>query len=159
VTDRTARTIILGLGNPILRDDAVGVKVARALRAYLAGRPDVDVQEASIGGLKLLDQLTGYTRAIIVDSIRTEGGTPGEIHRLSPDELGHTQHLSSPHEINFMGAMKVAADHDLAIPSDITVIAIEIKDNMTFGEDMTPEVEAAIPRAVGEVLKEVGTVG
>ena len=157
--ERTADTVVLGLGNPILRDDAVGVKVAQAVRAYLAGRPGVDVREASVGGLRILDELLGYRKAIIVDSIRTESGTPGQVRSLRPEDLEHTQHLSSPHEVNFMGVMSIATAQELDLPKDITIIAVEIKDNMTFGEDMTREVEAAIPRAVGEVLKEVGSIG
>lgn len=157
--ERAAETVVLGLGNPILRDDAVGVKVARAVRAFLAGRTDVDVKEASVGGLKLLDELLGYRRAVIVDSVRTEGGAPGQIRKLTPEQLEHTQHLSSPHEISFMGVMRIAAEQDLDLPRDITIVAVEIKDNMTFGEEMTPEVEAAIPHAVREVLKEVGSIG
>jgi hydrogenase maturation protease len=156
---RRAHTLVLGLGNPILSDDAVGPRVAEAVRRYLAGRPGVEVKEASVGGLKLLDEILGYWKVVLVDSIETEGGKPGHVYTMTPENLRGTAHLVSPHEVNFMGVLEMARKQEMEVPEHIVVVAVEIKDNTTFGEKMSPEVEAAIPQAVGEVLKEVGTVG
>ena len=76
------KTLILGLGNPILTDDGVGCHVAMALKDRLKG-PEVDVMEASIAGLDFLDLLTAYDRAIIIDAIQTDEGQPGKYTGLS----------------------------------------------------------------------------
>ncbi len=67
------KTIILGLGNPILSDDGVGNRVALELEDRVAERQDVAVMETSMSGLSLIDLLAGYDKAIIVDAIQTAG--------------------------------------------------------------------------------------
>lgn len=76
------KTLVLGLGNPILSDDGVGLRVAAGLEGRLG--EGVTVIEASLAGLDLLELLSGYDRAIIIDAIQTEGGQPGRIYRLDP---------------------------------------------------------------------------
>ena len=71
------RTLLLGMGNPVLRDDAVGVRLAAQIGARLGSRPELDViEECSVGGLNLLDVVEGYDRLIVLDSIKA-GGPPG----------------------------------------------------------------------------------
>lgn len=70
------KIIVVGLGNPILSDDSVGIRVARVLNERIT-QPGINVVEASIAGLDFLDFLTGYDKAIIVDAVNTEGGRQG----------------------------------------------------------------------------------
>ena len=80
---RAMKTLLLGMGNPILSDDAVGVRLAADIGDRLLGRPASTVRaDCSVGGLELLDVLAGYARVIVLDSIRTAGGVPGRLVRL-----------------------------------------------------------------------------
>ena len=88
------RTLVVGLGNPILTDEGVGICVVEELANH-AKLPDVDLAEACVGGLRLLDTLAGYERVILVDAIQTRGGTPGEIYRLHPNDLKVSLHAGS----------------------------------------------------------------
>ena len=81
MNNHNGRTLVLGLGNPILSDDGIGCHVALALKEKLK-EPEVDVLEASIAGLDFLDLLAHYDRAIIIDAIQTREGTPGQIYRF-----------------------------------------------------------------------------
>ncbi|MDY6959769.1 MAG: hydrogenase maturation protease, partial [Halobacteriota archaeon] len=78
------RTLVFGIGNPILSDDGVGIYVAREIKKRLSSDisqfKDVDVEEGSVGGLKLLDTILGYERVILIDAIMTESGSPGDIY-------------------------------------------------------------------------------
>ena len=65
------KTLIIGLGNPIVSDDSVGLRVADQLKTLLADRPDVDVAEDCWGGLRLMERMIGYDRAIVIDAICT----------------------------------------------------------------------------------------
>ena len=58
----------MGLGNPIMGDDGVGIKVVRTLQARLGRRPDVVVKELSVSGIRLVEELLGFDHVIIVDS-------------------------------------------------------------------------------------------
>jgi len=144
--------LVLGLGNPILSDDRVGIEVAyRIEEKHNAG---VDVIEASVGGLGLLDLIVGYEKLIVVDSIKTEDGSPGALYRLELDDLERTIHTSSPHDTNFATAIEFGKRCGLSVPENIHIYAIEIEDNTTFSEQLTPPVEKAVPQIVDTIVKE-----
>ncbi len=146
------RTLVLGLGNDILTDDAVGLRVARELKSILAGRPEITVDEDSWGGLRLMERLAGFDRAIIIDAIQS-GQQPGTVRILSPKDIP-TQHSASAHDVNLPTALAFGRKMGLHLPEDdeIMLVAIEALDILTFGERCTPAVEAAIPQAVRVVL-------
>ncbi|NJP06879.1 MAG: hydrogenase maturation protease [Chloroflexaceae bacterium] len=110
------RTLVLGLGNPILTDDGVGVRVAESVQARLqqAAAPGaeapgaigmayhlqrldyaddagdsmvIDVQEMSVGGLTLMETMIGYERVILIDAMEHPDLPPGAMCRLSLDDL------------------------------------------------------------------------
>ena len=109
------KTLILGLGNPILSDDSVGCRVAMALKDRLK-EPDVDILEASIAGLDFLDLLAGYDRVIIIDAIQTDKGVPGQIYRLEPEIFADTRHAGSPHDVNLATALELGKRLGLPLP-------------------------------------------
>lgn len=148
------RTLVLGLGNPILSDDSVGLRVAQELRRILPPQPGLVVDEDYWGGLRLMERLAGFDRAIIIDAIQS-GAAPGTIHCLRPDELP-TQHSASAHDVNLPTALAFGRQMGVHLPPDdqILLVAIEAEDVLTFGEECTTAVAAAIPRAV-EMVREI----
>lgn len=150
------RTLVLGLGNPILTDDGVGIYVVRGVAARCQ-QNDVAFAEASVGGLRLLDALAGCERVIIVDAIQTRDGKPGEIYRICLDDLPVSLHSGSTHDLSLPGALALGRGAGLALPADkdVVIVAIEVEDVVTFGEACTSAVAAAIPRAVEMVLAEL----
>jgi hydrogenase maturation protease len=148
------KTLVLGLGNPLLGDDAIGLVVAARLRERLGGRDDVDVQEDEAGGLRLMERLTGYERAIIVDAIVT-GGTPGTIRRMESGDVP-TQRTAIAHGIDLPRALELGRALGLAMPPRVRVVAIEAASVLEFRHDMTPAVAAALEPAVAAVLDELG---
>lgn len=150
------KTLVLGMGNPILSDDGVGIRVAQEIQKSLAD-PEVTVAEAALGGLALLDLLPGYDRVIIIDAIQTEGGKVGALYRLGVDDFAFAKHLSSPHDMNFFTALELGARLGMAIPPEITIFAVEVEDVTTVSEECTPKVKEAIPACVETVLRELNT--
>ena len=148
------KTLILGLGNPILSDDSVGLHVARALKNKLNHQETV-VIEASVAGLDFLDLLTGYDRAIIVDAIQTAGGKVGQVYRLDIEALDVTRHAASPHDVNFATALELGRRLGMALPRQIDIFAIEVANTSTFSEECTPEVQGAIPHCVTMITEEL----
>ena len=147
------KTLILGLGNPILTDDGVGIGVGRALRARTLP-PEVFFAEAGVGGLRLLEIIAGYERVILVDAILTLEGHPGEIFLLEPQDLRTSLHSGSAHDLSFSDALNLGRELGMDIPEDahIKIVAIQAEDVQTLGEKMTPAVEASILGAVEAVL-------
>ncbi len=148
------KTLVLGLGNPILADDGVGIKVAQEVANQLDS-PKVTIAETSGAGLSLLDSIVGYDRVIIIDAIQTKEGQAGQIYRVEPEDFSFTKHFSSPHQINLATALELGKMLDLAMPQKITIFAVEAKDITSFSEKCTPEVEQVIPEVVKMVLQEL----
>jgi hydrogenase maturation protease len=147
------RTLVLGLGNPLLGDDAVGLKVAALVRERLDGTPGIDVAQEEAGGLRLMERMTGYDRAVLVDAAVT-GGTPGEIRRLGPDDLP-TQRTAAAHGIDLPRALALGRQLGYAMPSEVRIVAVEAESVLEFREEMTPAVAAAVEPAVAAVLEEL----
>ena len=147
------KTLVIGLGNPLVSDDSVGLRVAAELKARLADRPDVEVDEDFWGGLRLMERLAGYGRAIVIDAIIT-GAEPGTIHHLTPDAIP-TQRSASAHDVNLPTALEFGRQAGLPLPENknILLIGIEVENVLDFGETCTPAVQAAVPKAVEEVLQ------
>jgi hydrogenase maturation protease len=148
------KTLVLGLGNPILTDDSAGCRVAMALQESL-NMPGVDVKEAGIAGLDFLDMVAGYDRIIIIDAIQTVKGRPGRIYRFGPDALANTLHSGTPHDINIATALELGKKLKMKLPQDITIFAIEAEDVMSFSENCTPAIVRAIPECAEMVVREL----
>lgn len=144
--------MVLGLGNPILGDDGVGIRVARALEGRL-NRPEITVMETSTAGLGLLDLLAGYDRAIIVDAIQTGEGKVGQVYQLEPEAFNSTRHAASPHDVNLATALELGGRLGINLPKEIVIFAIEVENVTSFSEQCTPEVGRAIPICVDRVIQ------
>lgn len=147
------KTLILGLGNTILRDDGIGVYAVRAL----ADRVDcgADCREAASAGLDLVEMLRGYDRALIIDAIQLEGEEPGTVFRLEPDDLRITARLASVHDIDLVTALALGRRLGFQMPSDVIVYAVQVADAFTLGEECTAAVAEALPGLVEEIVGEV----
>ena len=152
------RTLILGLGNPILKDDAVGIKVARTIEGRVKS-PHITVQEASIAGLELLETIQGFDKVVLIDSIKLKGARPGEVLSLDIGKFESTIRLSSPHDINFATALELGKKLGLAMPGDIRIYAIQVEDVFTFDETCSPLIEQSIPRFADHIMKKEAITG
>ena len=148
------KTLILGMGNPIMGDDGVGIWAARALIGKL-NEEEATVMETSMAGLNLLELLADYDRAILIDAIKTGEGEVGKIYRLEPETLNETRHAASTHGIDFSTALKLGDRLGLSLPRDIVLFGIEVADANTFSEKCTPEAERAIPVVTDMVMQEL----
>jgi hydrogenase maturation protease len=142
------RRLVLGLGNALLGDDAVGLHVARAIAERWGGTEGLTVAQDERGGFALLEHLAGFERALLIDAIQT-GAPVGTLHRLGVETVP-TQRTATAHGINLRMALEVGRRSGLSLPgiNDITILGIEAGDVLTFAERLSPEVENAIPRAV-----------
>ena len=148
------KTLVLGIGNPILSDDGAGIRVAREIGKQF-NDSQLTIAETSEAGFRLLDSIVGYDEVIIIDAVQTEKGQAGQIYRMEPQDFSSAKHFSSPHQINLATALELGKMLNLAMPQKITIFAVEAKDITTFSEKCTPEVEQAIPEVVKMVLEEL----
>lgn len=145
------KTLILGVGNPILTDDSVGICVANEIEKL--SLPDIEVIKTSLAGISLLDYIVEYERLIIIDSVKTEKEIPGTLYKLNLEDIGTSSTPSYSHGVNIRTAIELGSKLGYKIPQIIEIYAIEIEDNTTFGEECTPAVKSKIPGIVDEITK------
>ena len=146
------RTLVLGLGNDLAGDDAVGVLVARALVVELDGV--ADVVESSASGLALIEVFAGYDRAIVVDSIVTGRNPPGTVTEMGLLDVGRVV-ASSLHNAGLPELAAVAARLGLGFPSQTVVFAVEVVDPYTFGGGLSEPGAGAVEELVQRVRAQV----
>ncbi len=151
-------TLVLGMGNPILSDDGVGLLVAGRLaeEALPAG---VEVRLSEVAGLRLLELVRGFTRVIIIDALKSPaeaGREPGEIVRYEAKDFKGGHRWRSAHSIGIDTALALGHELGYNMPGEVIVFAIEAEDVETFGEELSPPVAAAAERVHELVREELG---
>ncbi len=149
------KTIVLGIGNPILGDDGVGVHVANELKKQIQN-PSITVDEAITGGMNLLDLILGYDKAIIIDAVKTKDGEKGDVKRI-PFGNFSTMHSCNPHDVSLIEAIEMAKKMgENRIPKEIIIIGVMLKEiPCEFGEELSKEIATAVPKAVDMALNEI----
>jgi hydrogenase maturation protease len=147
------KTIIVGLGNPILGDDGVGIHIVREIRQRKNGGQVAEVIELSTGGLRLLEAIADYDKAIIADAV-IFGGTPGTIYRFNINDSAMSLKSSSTHDMSLASAIEIGERLGIKLPAEIIIYGVEIADVNNFREDLTQAVKSAIPIVTDEILKE-----
>jgi hydrogenase maturation protease len=154
------RTLVIGLGNPILGDDGAGwhiTKAAEILCKNTECENAVKFEKAALGGLALMEQMVGYERVIIADSIITPEGNIGTIHSTPLNALPNlrTAHSNSSHDVSLQAALETGRKMRLDLPDDVWVVAVEIAPTYTFSEKLTDPVAAAVSEAADLIQKKV----
>ncbi len=149
------KTLILGLGNPLLGDDGVGWRVAEACAARLCGAAEIKVDYLATGGLSLMEQMVGYDRAILIDAITTGDQPAGAVCSFPVEELPDASagHTGSAHDASLQTALQLGRRMGAALPASITIVAIEAQQVYDFSETLSPAIAAAVPRAVEMVMQ------
>ena len=152
--ERTDTILVIGLGSPIMSDDAIGLEVVEEIEKM--GLDGIEVREEAIGGLDIIPQLWGYRNVIIVDAIQTGQYEPGTVMFFDPEDFDDTIGDASAHDINLATAMKIGRQVEPAMmPDKVRFVAIEAEDIATVNEGMTPKLVAAKPSAVDAVLNQI----
>jgi hydrogenase maturation protease len=151
------KTLVIGLGNPILGDDGVGWRVVEEIARKTVDRSDVEVDTASLGGLSLMERLTGYEHVILVDSFFSGKKPVGTVSQFFLTELPDLSsgHTTAVHDTSLRNALNVGRSMNISLPrdEDVHIVAIEAENVYDFSESLSAPVEAAVPLAVEAVLQ------
>lgn len=138
------KTLILGVGNLLLKDEGVGIHVVRALEKETLP-PGVSLLDGGTGGLHLIGWLTGYDRIILVDAT-LDDHPPGTVRLIRPRFATDYPPLMSAHEIglrDMIEAMLLCGD----LP-DVHLIVVSAADLHEVDMRLSPAVEAAVPEVI-----------
>jgi hydrogenase maturation protease len=148
------RITVMGVGNPLMRDEGVGVRVAEVLMSSFEWPENVTVLDAGTMGIGILNLFRDADYLLVVDAVENTGEAPGTVVRLSAEDIAPNQVMHSLHDVRFIDVLE-AADL-MGIRPDSDFVGVQVAD---MGEDseqmevgLTPAVEAAVPDAVAAVL-------
>lgn len=143
--------LVLGLGNAILCDDAIGLNVVDEVQRRIEGTEGIDVQRTEEMGLCLLDFIAGYRDLVLVDSVQTGSAPPGHLHEIRADDLKCLP-ASAPHFLGVGETLALGRQLDLRMPERVRIFAIETQEPYLLSTDMTPALQEALPGVVERVL-------
>lgn len=146
--DGVGPILVLCLGNPLRRDDAVALHVADALEA--SPEAGARVRRSARSGLYLLDDMEGFDRVVVVDAVRTGAHPAGTVHALALEDL-RAPEGPSPHAVGLPSAIARARAAGAPVPGRILLVAVEVEETDEIGEGLGAAVAAAVPRAVAAV--------
>jgi hydrogenase maturation protease len=146
------KRVVLGLGNVFMRDDGIGIHVAREVRQRDLGT-EVDVYDYQEMDLTLLEYFQGASKIVVVDALKS-GNPPGTVSKylIAPREDTLTQ-LPSLHGLQLFDLFDLAQQAGL-LSCPVIIVGVEPKD-CSPGEEMSEELAEALPRAVDVVIKEL----
>ena len=156
-SDEVKHVLILGLGNPLLGDEGIGMRVVEDLKGLEL--PDgVTVVEGGTAGLGLIGLMEGYQRVIIVDAADM-GHPPGRVVRFTPLEARFktAEAPLSLHQIGLGEVLALAEALEVA-PAELVIIGIQ-PSRIEGGVGLSPEVEGAIPQIIRIILDELDATG
>jgi hydrogenase maturation protease len=151
--------LIIGVGNPLARDEGVGIRGVERLRQRTLP-PGVRVLDAGTDLLAALPEMSQADRVVLLDAVRASG-EPGTIYRLPLEDLlakaTNEPEWRSAHDLSVVSAVRLAEATGQAIPPTV-VLGVEPAE-VALGEGLTPPVEAALDTLVEKVLAEVNAGG
>jgi hydrogenase maturation protease len=147
-------TIIIGLGNPLMSDEGIGVFLVNRLAELSKKFPDADFLDAGTGGLNLLHLFEGREKAVIIDCANMEE-IPGTIKKFSPEQVKSVKQLAhqSLHEQDLLKIIEMAKKLDQC-PKEIVIFGIQPK-NVSFGQSLSDELEQNINNYIDVICEEL----
>jgi hydrogenase maturation protease len=154
----TVRVVVLGLGNPVLGDDAVGLHVAAEVERLQRENPvdGVTVLTSTRAGFELIDLLAGFTHAVVVDCLEVPDPTPGRVRRLNLTDVRGSARLVGAHEIGLADAFEFARMLGIEMPRTVEILTVDGGNTHTLSEEMTQPVIAAVATLARAVHARVG---
>ncbi|MDD5590864.1 MAG: hydrogenase maturation protease [Dehalococcoidales bacterium] len=150
------KTLVLGIGNSILGDDGVGVRVAQELAGKIKN-DNIDVRDVGIDGLNLLELILGYDKLIVIDAVLTEREKVGEVYRFKPEKVyDPSRSAISPHHFNLATTIEIGKKlFPGRMPKEVIAFAVGTEEATMVTEEMTGRVKNALPIVVNLVLEEL----
>jgi hydrogenase maturation protease len=145
--------LVLGIGNPLMGDDGVGIRVVEMLAGETLP-PYVVVKEAGLPGWGLPSWFDGKSTVFLVDAMQM-GEAPGSWRRFETDDLEIVMENNtlSLHQNDLACGLALSQAMNL-MPENLLLYGIE-PANIAPGDDLSPEVEASLPELIKNLINDL----
>jgi hydrogenase maturation protease len=151
------KILVLGIGNLVMTDDAIGVRVVQLIEERYRFPGQVTVLDGGTLGLDLLPRVAAAQRLLIIDALDT-GAPPGTLVRLTGMEIPQALETRlSPHQMGLKDLLTVASL--LGHSPDETVLWGVQPESIQMALRLSAPVEAQLEPLVGKVLEELAAWG
>lgn len=146
--------IVIGLGNPLMRDEGIGVLLAEKLSQEYSGRQDMEFFDGGVGGMNLLYKIENRHKVILIDCAKM-GQPPGTIRRFTPDQVRSIKQLGhfSLHEVDILKVLELAAQFDAA-PKEVVIFGIE-PQSLELGSELSKPLAEQFASYLAMISKEL----
>jgi hydrogenase maturation protease len=152
-----ASIVVAGIGNTLMQDDGIGVWTVRAIARDYVLPPSLRLIEGGVLGLQLVHELCSAQQLLVIDAMNSDGG-PGTIYRLDADALLRGRRtLMSLHEVGLVEVLSVG--EFLGKRPRTRILGVQPMEVRTPGLELTPALQAALPRVVRVAVEELGYMG
>lgn len=148
--DDGPRILVMGVGNPLMRDEGIGPRVIELLLSAYRFPPTVELIDAGTMGYSILDLLRDIDELIVVDAIRDSGHEPGTVLVLAPEDLAANQVMHSLHDVRIVDVLAAAAL--LGHAPRTTCVAVQIDSIEEWVLELSEPCAAALPVAAAATL-------
>ena len=151
-------TIVVGLGNPLMADEGIGVVLIEELGKLAAEgqlpSEDIEYYDGGCGGMYLLHNIAGRKKAVLIDCCLM-GAEPGTIRRFTPDDVNSVKQMAhlSLHEVDILKVIELAKQIGQC-PDEIVIFGIE-PVSITNQMHLNEPIQAKIPDYLAEIKKEL----
>ncbi|MDI6773960.1 MAG: hydrogenase maturation protease [Verrucomicrobiota bacterium] len=149
-----AETVVIGLGNLLMGDEGVGIRIIRKLAEQEEQSPDTEFVEAGAAGMGIVHALAGRKKAVIIDCARM-GERPGAMLRFAPRDVASrkAQSAYSLHEGDILQAIELSARLG-ECPASVVIFGVEPVD-LGPGDRLSPALNARLDSYVRRVAREL----
>jgi hydrogenase maturation protease len=154
----TKPTIVIGLGNPLMTDEGIGVllvqKLTQKIEQSAASSQDVEFHDGGTGGMNLLYKIENREKVILIDCAKM-GEKPGTLRRFTPDQVRTIKQLGhfSLHEIDILKLLDLAAQLDSA-PKQVVIFGIE-PASLDLGNNLSPTLQSQFDNYLNTIFAEL----
>ncbi len=147
------RVLFLGIGNPILRDDAIGFIILEKIKECILSEL-FEFKTEAIGGWHILDIIKGFETVIIIDSIYNNNDEIGSVAKLDLEDFAAFVRPASPHDLNIITAIELGKKMGQKMPTRFIIFAININPQYFFGDEISEELKGNIEEIINTILND-----
>lgn len=151
------RIMVMGVGNPLMRDEGAGPRTVEILMAGYDFPDHVEVVDCGTMGYTILDVLREVDKLIVVDALKADDLEPGDVVKLAPEDFAASQVMHSLHDVRLPEVLQAASL--IGRSPETIAIGIQIEEIAEWVLELSEPVEAALPVAVAAVLEELAGLG
>lgn len=138
-------------------DASIGIRLINDLKSAFTGRRDIFYKTAEVGGLDILQEIIGYHSVYIIDALKSSDGIPGEVKYFDLNNYKSTFYLDNLHDVYFPDSIKLAKKLGMEVSDEISVIGIEIYENLEFSNNLSDELAKKYPEILLRVYSFIKT--